>query len=117
VDEASVATVPGLVKVVRKGNYLAVVCQREEQAIQAARQLKARGRSRPPAPFPASDDLFTYMRACHADLQRARRRWPAIRTRRSRRRRRWSKADYDVPYQGHTAIGPRTRWPIRRTGR
>ena len=32
VDEASVANVPCLVKVVRKGNYLAVVCQREEQA-------------------------------------------------------------------------------------
>ena len=62
VDEASVAKVPGLVKVVRKGNYLAVVCEREEQAIQAARQLKAEWQKPATAPFPASDDLFTYMR-------------------------------------------------------
>lgn len=41
VDEGSVKTVPGVLKVVRKGNFLGVVAEREEQAIQAARQLKA----------------------------------------------------------------------------
>src|SRR5207247_8416957 len=40
VDESSVKDIPGLVKVVVKGNFVGVVCQREEQAIRAARDLK-----------------------------------------------------------------------------
>ena len=40
IDESSVRGIPGFVKVVSKGNYVAVVCEREEQAIRAARQLK-----------------------------------------------------------------------------
>src|SRR5262249_2823145 len=39
-DEGSVSGVPGLVKVVRKGNFVGVVAEREEQAIEAARLLK-----------------------------------------------------------------------------
>ena len=41
VDESSVANVPGLVKVVRLGDFLGVVAQTEWGAISAARQLKA----------------------------------------------------------------------------
>ncbi len=41
VDEASVGDIPGLVKVVRLGNFLGVVCKGEWAAIKAARQLKA----------------------------------------------------------------------------
>ena len=40
VDEGSVSGVAGLVKIVRKGNFLGVVAEREEQAIEAARLLK-----------------------------------------------------------------------------
>jgi nicotinate dehydrogenase subunit B len=40
VDETSIKEVPGLVKVVVKGNFVGVVCEREEQAIRAANQLK-----------------------------------------------------------------------------
>src|SRR5215813_12691658 len=41
VDESSVKDVPGLVKVVRQGNFLGVVAQSEWGAITAARKLKA----------------------------------------------------------------------------
>ena len=41
VDEASVKSVPGLVKVVRLGNFLGVVAETEWGAITAARQLRA----------------------------------------------------------------------------
>jgi CO/xanthine dehydrogenase Mo-binding subunit len=41
VDEASVANVPGLVKVVRQGDFLGVVATSEWGAISAAKQLKA----------------------------------------------------------------------------
>jgi nicotinate dehydrogenase subunit B len=40
IDESSVSGVTGLVKVVRKGNFLGVVAEREQQAIEAARLLK-----------------------------------------------------------------------------
>jgi DNA-binding XRE family transcriptional regulator len=33
IDESSVKDIPGFVKVVSKGNYVAVVCEREEQEI------------------------------------------------------------------------------------
>ena len=63
IDESSVKGIPGFIKVVSKGNYVAVVCEREEQAIRAARQLKVEWQKPATAPFPASDDLFTYMRS------------------------------------------------------
>src|SRR5678816_3817660 len=62
IDESSVRNLPGFVKVVSKGNYVAVVCEREEQAIQAARQLKVDWQKPSTAPFPSSEDLFRYMR-------------------------------------------------------
>ena len=54
VDESSVRGMPGLIKVVSKGNYVAVVCEREEQAINAAKQLKANWEKPATAPFPSS---------------------------------------------------------------
>ena len=105
IDESSVAHIPGFVRVVSRGNYVAVVCEREEQAIQASRQLKADWAPPAEAPFPASDELFDYIRgakptssgasdvtgdpdAALAGAQRV------------------VEAEYEVPFQGHTAIGP-----------
>ena len=62
IDRVVGGTIPGFVRVVSSGNYVAVVCEREEQAIQAARQLKAEWTPPAQAPFPASDDLFDYIR-------------------------------------------------------
>ena len=63
IDESSVRGMPGFIKVVSKGNYVAVVCEREEQAINASRQLKTTWEKPATAPFPASEDLFKYMRS------------------------------------------------------
>src|SRR5678815_315138 len=63
IDEASVRNIPGFVKVVSKGNYVAVVCEREEQAIKAARDLKVNWEKPTTAPFPSSEDLFRFMRS------------------------------------------------------
>jgi nicotinate dehydrogenase subunit B len=63
IDESSVRNLPGFIKIVSKGNYVAVVCEREEQAIKAARQLKTSWEKPSVPPFPASDDLFNYMRS------------------------------------------------------
>jgi len=105
IDEASVKGIPGFVKVVSKGNYVAVVCEREENAIRAARQLKVEWKKPATAPFPASDKLFEYMRAATSsstgkpteigNVDAALAGAATV-----------VEADYDVPFQGHTSIGP-----------
>ncbi len=105
IDESSVRGIPGFVRVVRKGNYVAVVCEREEQAIRAARQLKVNWQKPPVAPFPTSEDLFDYMRGAtptstiapvtSGDIDLALAGAAKV-----------LEAVYDVPFQGHTAIGP-----------
>src|SRR5436190_22500442 len=63
IDESSVRAMPGFIKVVSKGNYVAVVCEREEQAINASRLLKCSWEKPASSPFPSSEDLFKYMRS------------------------------------------------------
>src|SRR2546427_17160 len=105
IDESSVRGVPGFIKVVNKGNYVAVVCEREEQAIKASRQLKVNWQKPPTPPFPMSEDLFAYMRSAtptssqkpnvigNPDAALA-----GAAT--------LVEAEYDVPFQGHTAFAP-----------
>jgi CO/xanthine dehydrogenase Mo-binding subunit len=105
IDESSVADIPGLVRIVSRGNYLAVVYEREEHAIRAAQQLQVEWTPPTSAPFPASTELFDYMRAAtptssgRPDIQGDTDAALAGATR-------VIEAEYDVPYQGHTAIGP-----------
>jgi CO/xanthine dehydrogenase Mo-binding subunit len=105
IDEASVRGMPGLIKVVSKGNYVAVVCEREEQAITAARALKVNWEKPSTAPFPSSENLFHYMREAKptsssrpvivGDPDRALADSVKV-----------IEADYDIPFQGHTAFSP-----------
>jgi nicotinate dehydrogenase subunit B len=108
IDESSVRNLPGFIKVVSKGNYVAVVCEREEQAIDAAKRLKANWEKPAAAPFPSSEDLFKYMRSAtptssvppsvignpDAAFEGAAQGGTII------------EAEYDIPFQGHTAFGP-----------
>jgi len=50
VDEASIASVRGVVRVFVEGDFVGVVAEREEQAIEAARRLKVRWKPVPPLP-------------------------------------------------------------------
>ncbi|NOT44353.1 MAG: xanthine dehydrogenase family protein molybdopterin-binding subunit [Acidobacteria bacterium] len=104
-DEASVRDIPGFVRVVSRGNYVAVVCEREEQAIRAARQLKVEWRAPATAPFPTSERLFDYMRATTPTFS-----VPARVTGEPDQAMagaaRVVEASYEIPYQGHTSIGP-----------
>lgn len=65
VDETSVADIPGLVKVVRIGNFLGVVAKSEWSAIKAARQLKASWS--PWEGLPEQDKLWQHVRATKID--------------------------------------------------
>ena len=105
VDESSVRNLPGFVRVVRRGNYLAVVCEREEQAIQAARQLKADWQKPATAPFPSSEDLFRHMRQATPTAAGN----PAVVGNPDgafASAARVVEAEYEVPFQGHASIGP-----------
>jgi CO/xanthine dehydrogenase Mo-binding subunit len=105
IDESSVRGIPGLIKVVSKGNYVAVVCEREEQAIAASRQLKVNWQKPVTPSFPTSEDLYKYMRSAtptssgrpnvvgNPDAALA----GAAKV---------IEAEYDVPFQGHTAFAP-----------
>ena len=105
IDESSVHGIPGFVKVVSKGNYVAVVCEREEEAIKAARALKVNWEKPSTAPFPSSENLFHYMREVKptsssrpivvGDPDRVLA--DAVKV---------IEADYDIPFQGHTAFSP-----------
>ncbi|PYR24392.1 MAG: hypothetical protein DMF98_15575 [Acidobacteria bacterium] len=105
VDQSSVRGIPGFIRVVTKGNYVAVVCEREEHAIRAARQLKVSWQKPPAPPFPTSTDLFDYMRGATptsstrpvvvGNAESALANAATI-----------VEASYEVPFQGHTAIGP-----------
>src|SRR5690606_25188937 len=81
---------------------------REEQAIQAARELRAEWEPPETPPFPSSEDLFTYLREAtpsspvrtgapdvEGDPDGALAGAAQV-----------IEAAYDVPFQGHTAIGP-----------
>jgi CO/xanthine dehydrogenase Mo-binding subunit len=103
IDESSVRGLPGYVKVVSKGNYVAVVCEREEQAIRAARQLKTTWEKPATAPFPASETLFQYMRAATPTSSPN----PIVVGKPEEAFSGAAKiveAEYEVPFQGHTAI-------------
>ena len=105
IDEASVKGIPGFIRVVSKGNYVAVVCEREEQAIRAARQLKIDWQKPATPPFPSSDKLFDYMRSgtptssqkpvVAGDPEAAMKSAANV-----------VEAEYEVPFQGHTSFAP-----------
>jgi CO/xanthine dehydrogenase Mo-binding subunit len=105
IDESSVRRLPGFIKVVSKGNYVAVVCEREEQAINAAKALRVRWDKPATAPFPSSQDLYKYMRSATptsastpivvGNPDAAFAAAPKI-----------IEAEYDIPFQGHTAFAP-----------
>jgi CO/xanthine dehydrogenase Mo-binding subunit len=105
IDESSVKGIPGFIKVVSKGNYVAVVCEREEQAVRAARQLQVEWQKPATAPFPASDDLFEYIRSAKPTSNQK----PtvigdpdlALKTAAN-----VIEAVYEVPFQGHTSFAP-----------
>jgi nicotinate dehydrogenase subunit B len=105
IDESSVRSLPGFVKVVSKGNYVAVVCEREEQAIQASRALKVQWQKPASSAFPASEDLFSFMRSATPASSGK----PTMLGNPDAAFSVASKvieAEYEVPFQGHNSLGP-----------
>jgi nicotinate dehydrogenase subunit B len=105
IDESSVRSLPGFIKIVSKGNYVAVVCEREEQAIAAAKQLKVQWQKPAASPFPTSDDLYAYMRSATPTSRQG----PTVKGDPDAALAGAAtvvEAEYDMPFQGHTAFAP-----------
>ncbi len=101
-DEASVKNVPGIIRIFRRGNFIGVIAEREEQAILAAKSLKVNWEEAPSLPRMA--DLYKHLRALPAleqpltdpvDLEAA-----------FGRSAQQFHAEYFQPYQAHASIGP-----------
>lgn len=101
VDSATVEAMPGVLKVVRDGDFLAVVADREFPAILAMRALAARATWTESAALPEADRIFETLAALPADehviLDVHAPTTPAVRTVEAQFRRR---------YQLHGSIGP-----------
>ncbi|HET9219944.1 MAG TPA: molybdopterin cofactor-binding domain-containing protein [Terriglobia bacterium] len=105
IDESSVRTIPGFIRVINSGNYVAVVCEREEQAVRAAQTLKVNWEKPATAPFPSSEDLYKYMRTV-APTSRANPIVTGNPDAAFASAAQTIEAEYEVPFQGHTAFGP-----------
>ena len=102
VDRGSVAKSPGLVALVVKENFVAVVCQKEFQAVAASRALAIEWSL--PASAVDSASAYKDMAAQSVPLKVARGKGDAARALASSARP--LKAVYRTPFQGHGSIGP-----------
>ncbi len=97
-DESAATRLPGVLKVVRDGSYLAVIAEREWTAIQAMRALKDSSRWEEPARLPARD---VYSALLQLPTQES-----VIYQHGTPRGGRTVQAEYRRPYQLHGSIGP-----------
>ena len=100
-DDTAVRRMPGVISVVRDGNFLAVVAEREEQAIDAAAALRDATRWRTSRRYPAPDALPLLLR----DLETADEVVAEVPSTGAQVVRTLS-ADYSRPFIAHASLGP-----------
>jgi nicotinate dehydrogenase subunit B len=100
-DASSVEKLPGVVKVVRNGNFLAVVAKKEFQAIKAMRALAAAAKWNEKPALPNQNDLLSVITGLPSkDSVIFEVSDPAVSGQRT------LEATYTRPYQSHGSIGP-----------
>src|SRR5437868_6932125 len=101
VKTANAETLPGVVKIVRDGNFLAVVAEHEFQAVVAMRALATNASWETRNRFPDAADIYSALRRLPSDaiVDLDTKADAATATRRL-------EASYRRPYQMHGAIGP-----------
>jgi CO/xanthine dehydrogenase Mo-binding subunit len=101
-DESSIKNVPGVIKLVQRGNFIGIITEREEQAILASQQLKVQWSESPSMPPMA--DLFTYLRSQPTDDHVLIDDGEVEKVIASSARQ--VTAEYHQPYHAHASIGP-----------
>jgi nicotinate dehydrogenase subunit B len=100
-DTSAVEKMPGVVKVVRDGNFLAVVGNKEFQTVRAMKALSAAAKWKERASLPERDDLASVLTGLPAQTSTIfERNDPSIRGEKT------IEATYTRPYQAHGSIGP-----------
>jgi CO/xanthine dehydrogenase Mo-binding subunit len=100
-DTSTVEKLPGVVKVIRNGNFLAVVAQKEFQSIKAMGALSAAAKWRETPGLPKQDDLPRILTSLPSqDSTIFERSDPSAVGQRT------IEATYTRPYQSHGSIGP-----------
>jgi nicotinate dehydrogenase subunit B len=100
-DTAAVERMPGVLKVVRDGNFVAVVSEREFQAVKAMRALAAAAKWEEKPQLPKQDSLAAMlMQLPSRDTAIHDARNPAAPAQKK------LEATYTRPYQAHASIGP-----------
>jgi len=101
-DPAATEKLPGVVKVVRDGNFLAVVAKGEFQAVKAMQALSAAAKWKENAQLPKQDDLLSVLTTGLASKDSV----IFERGNPSAGRQKTIEATYTRPYQAHGSIGP-----------
>jgi len=100
-DASAVEKMPGVVKVIRDGNFLAVVGSKEFQTVKAMKALAAAASWKEHASLPKQNDLAAMLTSLPAQSSTIfERSDPAVRGERT------IEASYTRPYQSHGSIGP-----------
>lgn len=100
-DTSAVEKLPGVVKIVRDGNFLAVVAAREFQAVKAMRVLSAAAKWQETASLPKQDDLLAVLTGLPSqDSTIFQKNDPSAVGQKT------IEATYTRPYQSHGSIGP-----------
>jgi nicotinate dehydrogenase subunit B len=100
-DTSAVEKLPGVFKVVRDGNFLAVVAQKEFQAIKAMKALSAAAKWKEKPSLPKQDDLLRVLTSLKSNDSTIFQRSNPSATGQTT-----IEATYTRPYQAHGSIGP-----------
>ncbi len=102
IDESSIKDIPGVIKLVQRGNFIGIVTESEEQAILAAEQLTVQWSEI--SSMPSMADLYSYLRSQptednvlidDGEVEAVIARSPHQ-----------LRAEYHQPYHAHASIGP-----------
>jgi nicotinate dehydrogenase subunit B len=100
-DTTSIEAMPGVVKVISSGNFLAVAAKKEFQAIKAMRALTAAAKWKETAALPKQEDIARVLLGLPSqDSTIFQRSNPAVVGQKT------IEATYTRPYQSHGSIGP-----------
>jgi CO/xanthine dehydrogenase Mo-binding subunit len=100
-DTAAIEKLSGVIKIVRDGNFLAVVAEKEFQSIKAMNALSAAAKWKETASLPKQDDLLKVLTSLRSqDFTIFEHSNPAVTGQKT------IEATYTRPYQSHGSIGP-----------